>query len=204
MQSAPTKAKSWLRADWQNAILMGWLVAPISSAYLISVIGQPILVAKYIICVLPAFLLLAARGLRSFNLSIPTTAVILGLVVFTAVPDLLYDMFIRARDDNREAAREFSIHYLPSDRVFFIPSYAAVPFQYYFRTPLADSRGYEEAADVSPTDLNIDRFWLVFIKRQADDAYEGISIAERTHLMTYSLLLPRLKMFLFERRDIGH
>ena len=201
---APTKAKSWLRADWQNAILMGWLVAPISSAYLISVIGQPILVARYVICALPAFLLLAARGLRSFNFSIPTTAVILTIVVFTAVPDLLYDMFIRARDDNREAAREFSIHYLPSDRVFFIPSYAAVPFQYYFRKPLADSRSYKEAADVSPTDLNIDRFWLVFIKRQADDAYEGISIAERTHLMTYSLLLPRLKMFLFERRDIGH
>ena len=201
---APTKAKSWLRADWQNAILMGWLVAPISSAYLISVIGQPILIAKYIICVLPAFLLLAARGLRSFNYSIPTTAVILGLVVLTAVPDLQYDMFIRARDDNREAAREFSIHYLPSDRVFFIPSYAAVPFQYYFRTPLADSRGYQEAADISPTDLNIDRFWLVFIQRQADDASEGISIAERTHLMTYSLLLPQLKMFLFERRDIGH
>ena len=113
-------------------------------------------------------------------------------------------MLIRARDDNRQAAREFSIRYLPSDRVFFIPSYAAVPFQYYFRTPLADSRGYQEAADVSPTDLNIDRFWLVFIQRQADDAVEGISIAERTHLMTYSLLLPQLKMFLFERRDIGH
>ena len=201
---APTKARSWLRADWQNAILMGWLVAPISAAYLISVIGQPILVARYVICALPAFLLLAARGLRSFNYSIPTMAVILTIVVFTAVPNLQYDMFIRVRDDNRQAAREFSIHYLPSDRVFFIPSYAAVPFQYYFRTPLADSRGYREAADVSPTDLNIDRFWLVFTKRQAGHASESISIAERTHLMTYSLLLPRLKMFLFERRDIGH
>ncbi len=198
--SGPTKAKSWLRADWQNAILMGWLVAPISCAYLISVIGQPILVDKYLICALPAFLLLAARGLRSFNFSIPTTVVILGIVVLTAVPDLLYDMFLRARDDNRAAAQEFSIRYLPSDRVFFIPSYADIPFQYYFRRPLADSRGYKKSGDVSPIDLNSDRFWLIFIQRQADDAYEGISRAERTHLMTYSLLLPRLKLFLFERR----
>jgi mannosyltransferase len=202
--SAPTKTKSWLRADWQNAILVGWLIAPISAAYLISVIGQPILLAKSLICVLPAFLLLAARGLRSFNYSIPTTAVILGIIVLIAIPDLQYDMFIRARDDNREAAREFSIRYLPSDRIFFIPPYAAVPFKYYFRKPLADSRSYKEAADVSPTDLDIDRFWLLFTERQADDAYEGISIAKRTHLMTYSLLLPNLKMFLFERSDIGH
>jgi len=92
---------------------------------------------------------------------------------------------------------------LPPDRVFFIPSYAAVPFQYYFRTPLADSRSYKEAADVSPADLNIDRFWLVFIQRQAGHASEAISIADRTHLMTYSLLLPRVKVFLFERRDMG-
>jgi len=202
--SGPTKAKSWLRADWQNAILIGWLVAPISAAYLISVIGKPIIVEKYLICTLPAFLLLAARGLRSFNFSIPTTAVILTIVVFTAVPSIQYNMFVRDRDDNRGAARAFANHYLPSDRVFFIPSYARVPFRYYFRRPLADSRGYREAADVSPTDLNIDRFWLVFIQRQADDANRVISIAERTHLMTYSLLLPQLKMFLFERRDNGH
>ena len=70
---------------------MGWLVAPISSAYLISVIDQPILVAKYVICALPAFLLLAARGLRSFNYSIQTTSVIIGIVVLTAVPNLQYD-----------------------------------------------------------------------------------------------------------------
>jgi hypothetical protein len=115
-----------------------------------------------------------------------------------------YNTFVRARDDDRQAARAFSLRYLPSDRVFFIPSYAVVPFQYYFRRPLADLRSYEEAADVSSTDLNIDRFWLIFIQRQADDASEGVSIAERTHLMTYSLSLPSLKMFLFERRDIGH
>jgi hypothetical protein len=113
-------------------------------------------------------------------------------------------MFVRDRDDNRGAARAFANHYLPSDRVFFIPPYARVPFRYYFRRPLADSRGYREAADISPTDLNIDRFWLVFIQRQADDANRVISIAERTHLMTYSLLLPQLKMFLFEQRDNGH
>ena len=202
--SSPTKAKSWLRADWQNAILIGWLVAPISAAYLISVIGQPILVAKYLICTLPALLLLAARGLRLSNHSIPTMAVILGVVVLTALPDLLYDLLLRARDDNKDAAQEFSIRYRPSDRIFFIPSYASVPFQYYFRKPLADSRTYKEAADVSPTDLNIDRFWFVFIQRQADDASEGMTLAERTHLMTFSLLLPQLKMFLFERRDIGH
>ena len=111
---------------------MGWLIAPISTAYLISVIGKPILVEKYLICTLPAFLLLAARGIRSFNFSIPTTAVILGIVVFTAVPSIQYNMFIRARDDNRQAAREFSIHYLPSDRVFFIPSLCICTFPILF------------------------------------------------------------------------
>jgi mannosyltransferase len=201
--TAPTMANPQLRSDWQIAILLGWLIVPISSVYLISVFSQPILLDRYLICVLPAFLLLAARGVRTFSFSLPTTASILGIAVLAAILNLPFSTFAKKPGiDYRQAARELSIRYLPSDRIIFSIPQAIVPFQYYFRRPLADSRGCKNVSEISSTDLNIDRFWFVFT--HVDTASEWIPIAERTHLMTYSLVVPGLKMFLFERRNIGH
>jgi mannosyltransferase len=196
-------ANLWLRLDWRNAILIAWIVVPIGSAYLMSIIRQPILVDRYAICVLPAFLLLAARGLMSFSVSILATAFILGLIVMALIPDLTYSTFVRVRQDNRQAVRSFSTSYRPSDRIFFIYRGGLSAFQYYFRRA-ADVRVCMNSSGIASADLDVDRFWLIL--GQHAYATKGLgkyalSMAERTHSNTDSLgLSPILTMYLFQRR----
>ena len=60
-------SQPWLRREWQNWILLSWLAFPILAGLIISMGVKPIFLSRYIICSLPALLLLAARGLRSLG-----------------------------------------------------------------------------------------------------------------------------------------
>jgi mannosyltransferase len=200
--AALSKTQSWLRSEWQIAILLGWLIAPISFGFVISIISQPILYDRYLICVLPALLLLAARGLTSLNFSTAITAIILGMVVLTSIPSLYYSTFIRSDNNDRRAlVREFLIRYLPSDRIFFVQEPPPPALLYYLRKA-PDLRICNKTSKISSTEFDVNRVWLVFSQGIDEAARKAISMAESTHSMTFSLRLSGQNIFLlFERHD---
>jgi mannosyltransferase len=150
--------RTWvsLRLDWQNSILCGWFVTPIVAGYLVSLVGQSIFFHNYLICVLPAVFLLGARGL---TLLTHRPFIFMAIPAIAFFPNLKYQAFERLNDDHRSAAREFSQHYLPGDRVIFL-SEAKKPFRYYFRRPITNSIN-RSIKSISAKDLDTDRFWLI-------------------------------------------
>ena len=104
-----------LALSWPGSSYRSW--PAISSLSPLS----PIFLARYLICSLPAFLLLAARGLTSLTRSRIAFAVCLGLAVAAPLPNLRFQAFERLRPDNRAAMREFSARYESSDVVLYAP-----------------------------------------------------------------------------------
>lgn len=203
------KNQPWLRLEWQKGILLAWLIGPLIVGYLISLSIQPILIARYLICSLPAFLLLAAVGLRSIssaswhsNLAI---GVALLVIVAINILDLAYSNLAPWRSDHRTVMQEFSVRYRPSDRVIFLCTHP--PSQYYFRKPIADARIYCRPSQITNDDMNIDRFWLSYpLWSHLIKEYSSLlARAKQNHDVIYSLRSPtvgRLEMFLFQRRAV--
>ena len=110
----------WLRLEWQNGIVLAWLIAPILAGYSISLFFQPIFVDRYLICSLPAFFLLTAVGIRSIAASLGTALALVALVVCVSIPSASRAAFLYLRDDFKIPVEKFSSLYIPSDRVIFM------------------------------------------------------------------------------------
>lgn len=81
---------SFIRED---TILLGWLLFPAVVAYLVSVIGYPLLIEHYLIIILPAVYLIVARVLAQLPAP-PWTKTGLTLILATAI---LGDLTLRMR-----------------------------------------------------------------------------------------------------------
>ena len=201
------KTQPWLGLEWQNGILLAWLIGPLLAGYLISLSIQPILVARYLICSLPAFLLLAAAGLRSITStsrhSNLATGVALLVIVAINILHLQYSNLTPWRNDHRTLMHEFSARYRPSDRVIFLCTYP--PSQYYYRKPIYDARIDCRPSQITDDDMNVNRFWLSYpLWSHLIKEYPRLLVkAKRNHDVIYSLRSPvgrGLEMLLFQRR----
>lgn len=194
---------SWLRLDWQTGIILAWLLVPIAAGYLISIVAQPIFLARYLICSLPPFLLLAAHGLASLTRSRIAVVAFLGLAVAASFHNLRFQAFERARPDNRAAMREFSTRYEPSDFVLYASGKAAPIIAYYYRPPILHLVGYRSARSIKLEDIDADRFWLILRWPKPADVAAFISAARQQYDVIYSTTESdrRLQIYLFERRN---
>jgi uncharacterized membrane protein len=155
-----SKEQSWSRVDWQTGIILAWLLVPILAGYLISIAAQPVFLARYLICSLPAFLLLAARGLSSLTRNRVAFAICLGLAVAAPLRNLHFQAFERSRSDNRAAMREFSARYEPSD-VVYAQSRAVPLVDYYYRAPISRLIALRSIRSIKFEDIGAERFWLI-------------------------------------------
>jgi hypothetical protein len=204
------RTQIWLRFEWQNGILFAWIIAPLVAAYLISISIHPILVARYLICSLPGFLLLVAAGLRSITITSRHSNVAIGvaliLIIAIHLPGLKASTLAGWRDDFRTAMKEFSLRYKPSDRVIVLCTDG--PMQYYYRKPILEARIHCSIADSIYDDINTDRFWLIYYAGWSKfnkelDMSRLLARAERDHDVIYSFQSPTengLEALLFQRR----
>ena len=205
-----TKTQHWLRLEWQNGIILVWLIAPLLAGYLISLSIHPMLLPRYLICSLPAFLLLAAAGLTSITRTSRHSKFAMGvaLLVIVAIHIPEYSNLTPWRDDHRTAAQEFSLRYRPSDRVIFLGTYG--PFQYYYRKPIFDARFFSIPSQITYDDMNANRFWLSYYLSWSSfnkqyDISSLLARAKRDHDVIYSFRSPGeggLEMLLFQRRTV--
>jgi hypothetical protein len=178
-------APGWLRLDWQNGLLLFWLIIPVFAGYLISVVGQPIFYHNYLISSLPAGLLLVARGIRSLSFNPLVSAMAFVIAVCVSLPNLKYQAFERLNDDHRGAMQAFSSQYMPSDRVFYLRGgWARFPSQYYYRKAILDSRR-SNLDKISAEDIDVDRFWLVVLWDEGDKLDKFVSMVRHTHKLIY-------------------
>ena len=191
-RAEPTAPMSWLRVDWQSGMVLAWLIAPIMTGYLISIIGQPIFHGRYLIGALPAALLLAGRGVSLMSPRLlPFT---LALVIGVLLPGLQHNLE-KTRPDHRTAMQEFSVRYRPTDNVIYIGSKA--PSQFYFREPVEKIYRYHNRENIPDDVIKLsNRFWLI-AQQNSSALEEFVKRAERTHQVSFSITKD-LRLYLFE------
>ena len=145
--------------DWQIGIVLTWLITPFIGGYLFSIVGKPILLDRYLICALPAGVLLAARGCTTLASHKLIFTLAVACVVFAAVPNLNYQAFFRLRPDVRAAMQEFAAQYRPSDKVIFV-EHVQIPSQYYYRNSIVDSMSVQPE-ELSLTEIEASRLWII-------------------------------------------
>jgi mannosyltransferase len=117
--------------------LLLWLVLPIVGTLAISLLIQPTFQARYLVSVLPAAALIAARN----------RAVLVVLLVAASLWGT-WDWYEHGeKEDWRSIAAHVSAEARPSDGIVFAPTYLRVPFGYYARVgqPLYPSASWQES-----------------------------------------------------------
>jgi len=202
-------------------MLFNMILFPILGGYLASVMIQPVLISRYLICVLPPFLLLAANGLRiiAVHRKILITAAI-G-VVATFIPSLLNGLNPNAGgfdfraavahdpvDDFRSAVREFSQRYAATDHVLLLVRWnkaplQTAPFLYYWRDPTTYIRGHYAVDEIHAEEINVDRLWIFSVwQPRADlEKLRTAVTATRHHEEVYSSKFGNVKVMLFQSFD---
>jgi hypothetical protein len=176
--------------------------------YIVSQFSSPIFLPKYTIAALPAFAILAARGLLSLRFHQLRLILFLLLIAFSLVTLRNYFGSLK-KDLWREAVAALSGLTKPNDLVLFNDQSGEVPFEYYYRRndliekPFPDYNSRLDADNLveqlKAAIENHDRVWLVLshpnsltplIPQQLAEWYD-----EAAHI-TY----PGVEMYLFEKR----
>ena len=190
------------------SLLLLWLSCSIVLPFLVSQFASPIFLPKYTIAALPAFLILAARGLSRLRFH-QLRALALLLVVFFSVGVLKNYFAALKKDPWREAVASFGQRAKPGDLVLFNQASGQYPFDYYAKTGGLDERPFpdfksELTAENLPALLKEEvkdraRVWLVvshpseltpLIPQQLKEWYGAAT----------EITYPGVEMYLFEKQ----
>jgi len=141
-------------------VITVWLIVPIAGTILISLLVQPTLQGKYLIGVLPAAAIMAARAHpRAIAAFVVVSLVAVGSWYLSGV-----------KDDWRAGVAWVQAQAQPTDGIIFSPSYARQPFEYYGEVgrPLYPSIPWDGTyissmgLDIDPpADAGTSRVWLI-------------------------------------------
>jgi mannosyltransferase len=189
-------------------LLLLWLACPIIIPYLISQFATPVFLPKYTIAALPAFMILAARGLMSLRFHQLRMVLILVLVFFSLT--VLRNYFGSAKKDMwREAVASISPLTRPNDLVLFNQQSGQVPFEYYYKRadlikkPFPDYHAEVNAANLDEqlkaTVEGHDRVWLVISHPNALTLLIPLQLGQWYDTASH-INHPGVEMYLFERK----
>jgi hypothetical protein len=102
-------------------LVTAWLIVPLAGIFLISFLVQPMLQARYLVCILPAAAIIAAR------VDVRAVAVLV-LACLVAVGSWYID---GPQDDWRDGVAWLKAQEQPGDGILFSPGYGRLPFAYY-------------------------------------------------------------------------
>jgi mannosyltransferase len=190
------------------SLLLLWLACSIVLPFLVSQFASPIFLPKYTIAALPAFLILAARGLSRLRFH-QLRALAVLLIVFFSYGVLKNYYAALKKDPWREAVASFGQRAQPGDLVLFNQASGQYPFDYYSKTEGLDEKPFpdfqsELTAENLPALLrdavkDRARVWLVvshpgeltpLVPRQLTEWYGAAT----------EITYPGVEMYLFEKR----
>ncbi|MDT4895656.1 MAG: mannosyltransferase [Acidobacteriota bacterium] len=197
-----------LQGRLKLALLLLWLACPILLPYIVSQFSSPIFLPKYTIAALPAFVILAARGLLSVRFHQLRMIVVLLLVCFSLV--VLRNYFTAYKKDLwRESVAAFSQLAKPDDLVLFNDQSGLVPFKYYDRRsdlvakPFPDYDSKLEADNLAEQLKGAieghARVWLVLSHPNTLTPLIPQQLA-RWYAPLEHITYPGVEMYLFEKR----
>jgi mannosyltransferase len=117
---------------WSFWLILLWLVVPVLTSFIVSVLLTPSFFPRYLLVVLPALVIIAAIGVSSLpSLSLQALALV-GLLTFSIPPMLrYYGADFKEGQDWKGAVAYVVEGERPGDGVVFLSRYGRRPFEYY-------------------------------------------------------------------------
>jgi 4-amino-4-deoxy-L-arabinose transferase-like glycosyltransferase len=125
---------------WQacSGMLLGWLLIPIAGLFAIS-LSRPLYTARYLIYILPAFLLLLAEGVsKAGRMSRLLAAVLLASLLAANSWGLWMQARMPLKADFRSATGYLAERLAAQDVILFQIPYGRYAFDYYYERPVAE------------------------------------------------------------------
>jgi mannosyltransferase len=125
-------AKAGRQAIWGEAFVWMWLVLPVAMTVVISIL-KPMFVTRYLLCCLPAFVLLMAAGVSMIR---PRWLLAVVLLAILALSLRGVGSYYRIGFDPPEQDWRGAVHYLlaqaqPGDAVLFYYPWGRLAYEYY-------------------------------------------------------------------------
>jgi uncharacterized membrane protein len=198
-----------LRGRLKLYLLGLWLLCPILLPYIVSQFSSPIFLPKYTIAALPAFSILAARGLLSLRFNQLRMIVAVLLVGFSVV--VLKNYYAAAKKDLwRVGVAYFKSLAQPHDLVLFNDQSGEVPFEYYYRETDVTKKPFPDynakldennlAEQLQASTEGHARVWLVLSHPNNLTHLLPQQLAHWYNQRAY-INYPGVEMYLFEKRE---
>lgn len=123
-------------SDWPIGFAAAWLVVPVVSVILLSLVYKPLLVIRYLTVAIPGAALLPALLLDRLPRRALANAGVVVLLALSAVGVQRWYANGQA-EDWRHAAAYVQHQVAAGDGVVWVPPYVRVPFEWYLRAPSA-------------------------------------------------------------------
>lgn len=198
-----------LRGRLKLYLLVLWLLCPILLPYIVSQFSSPIFLPKYTIAALPAFVILAARGILSLRFHQLRMILVLLLVGFSLFVLKNYYGSLK-KDLWREAVAEFKTVARSNDLVLFHDQSGEVPFEYYYRgtdlveKPFPDYNSKLDAENLADqlkaSTEGHARIWLVISHPNSLTPLIPQQLAQWYDAPVEHITYPGVEMYLFEKR----
>ncbi len=194
--------------DRKSLLLLEWLLIPIASAFIFSLIAPSIYKPKYLIGASPALYLLVARAIagiedRKVSASLIVLAMALSLPGTWAHYELLH------KEPWRRVAADIEANAKPGDLVLFYPGNAQkLAFDYYARRtdlvkePFPKNGSFvneRNVRELEPLAKKYARMWVV--EYHPDDKGLIEATLKRSHRLAGKGDYPSIKVYFFEKRQ---
>ncbi|HEY5188413.1 MAG TPA: glycosyltransferase family 39 protein [Solirubrobacteraceae bacterium] len=157
--------------SWAPALILTWLVVPVTLALVYSLFAQPIFVPRNLLMSVPAVALVLAAGLRSPRLTRRTALILLGVTLLLRGAQVV-PSYGASPEPWQQAAALVLKEAQPGDCIAFYPLDSRMAFQYYF----ARSRVGHAPSEILPiapwysTQIFVERYYVLL---PSQIAYRG-------------------------------
>ncbi len=163
-------------------LLLIWFAFPIFIPFILSMIIAPLYVPRYTISALPAFYLLAAKGIGYFTDRKVTYILVISIALLSLIGLQLY-YALPVKEQWRETVNFIEYRVQPDDAIVICADYTQEPFDYYYEGDLERFGIGRDVTDTKKIDAVVDnamagkeRLWLVL-------SNQGVAITEE-HLLS--------------------
>jgi hypothetical protein len=146
-----------LKVSPTTILLVTWLILPTILGLLASVVFQPIFLARYLLGLLPAWLLLASIGIASLTRTLSDVFVVSGLIIGLGAIGPMQD---DVRQDWRAVGDFLAEKITSEDCVLIYKGILITPLQYYYRHPIT-CLATPKSANAFSLPMSTDRLWVV-------------------------------------------
>jgi uncharacterized membrane protein len=207
--SAPASRAAWFSGRYKIYFLLTWLLVPVLVPFMLSYFMRPIFLPKYTIAALPAFVILAARGLMDIRFAL-ARALLIGLILYLSLAGLRGYWGTQRKEDWRDAVGYFNQMAKPNDLVLLYPSFSQPPFDYYLRhSDVIKEPLPHVGSEVTPDQLvellrakvkGHDRVWLVLHSLENETTLLVQKQLGEMYDLRAQDVLPGIELYLYEGR----